>query len=663
MGKITSARAYANNEVAYIAWDIDDKIEDCLGFEVTRVYLDKNDHAARRTDGSDDRVKCAAWVPFKGQRNKYWVPQDTGVWPIQKFSWRDLTLRKKRDGARRRPDEVRVRYEVRPVGDMRPGLEPVPPNGKDYADIIKRDKKGIPIKGGDGECLKIHVKAYEGAPRPLGYLAPATLSNSVHVTTKRGPFCSTFTNGILAAQWLRNVLAEDGVIESDELLKKLEDPKDRHRRYLAGDVVPLIRKLFKREGEFFLALYELEDSELEEILLSKKSSIHVILSNTSAGQDKKWDERNRLARKRLINEGVDIQHRMFNNNIHIGHNKFVVHVPPNGGARSVFTGSTNWTSTGVAGQTNNALLIEQDDVAAAFLAYWHRMQGDALKVPKPFSKKMNDNQQSLEFRKSNEVANEIQLNDKTTIKTWFSPNMPQRKKPTSKVKKPATPPDLADVYKLMRRAEEAILFLAFYPGQKGNDCFIGEAIDIGLNDPTLLVTGAVSSPQAMPNYIAQKKDKNGQVIVEGKSPTTFDSGNVTVVRAARIDDRSLLGDFGAEQLTAHGAIGAIIHDKLVVIDPRSPNCHVILGSHNLGFKASYSNDENLLVVSGHQALAEAYAVHILDVYDHYRFRAIETERKRTGKKGWSGFLETKDSWQEDYVTRRKGQLGRYFARQ
>src|SRR4030095_12193216 len=91
-----------------------------------------------------------------------------------------------------------------------------------------------------------------------------------------------------------------------------------------------------------------------------------------------------------------------------------------------------------------------------------------------------------------------------------------------------------------------------------------------------------------------------------------------------------------------GKIGAIIHDKLVVIDPRSPDCSVIFGSHNLGFKASYSNDENFVIVSGDQDLAAAYAVHILDVYDHYRFRAIETERARKKKKRWSGFLETDD---------------------
>ena len=124
MGKIVSARAYANNEVAYLAWDIDGKIEGCLGFEVVRVYLQADGGIALRDDGEEDRVTCAAWVAFKGQRNPHWLPQTTSVWPVQKLSWRDLTLRKRRNKAALRPSEVFVRYEIRPLGDLQPGMEP-----------------------------------------------------------------------------------------------------------------------------------------------------------------------------------------------------------------------------------------------------------------------------------------------------------------------------------------------------------------------------------------------------------------------------------------------------------------------------------------------------------------------------------------------------------
>ena len=74
-----------------------------------------------------------------------------------------------------------------------------------------------------------------------------------------------------------------------------------------------------------------------------------------------------------------------------------------------------------------------------------------------------------------------------------------------------------------------------------------------------------------------------------------------------------------------------------------------------------------MIVRGHKALAEAYAVHVLDVYDHYRFRAAEAEvsaqKKRPGTAGTSddpkfdGFLQTTDAWQ----ARSSHRLSDYFA--
>jgi hypothetical protein len=40
MPKIISAKAYANNEIALVAWKLDTPIPGCLGFEVTRIYVD-----------------------------------------------------------------------------------------------------------------------------------------------------------------------------------------------------------------------------------------------------------------------------------------------------------------------------------------------------------------------------------------------------------------------------------------------------------------------------------------------------------------------------------------------------------------------------------------------------------------------------------------------
>jgi phosphatidylserine/phosphatidylglycerophosphate/cardiolipin synthase-like enzyme len=170
--------------------------------------------------------------------------------------------------------------------------------------------------------------------------------------------------------------------------------------------------------------------------------------------------------------------------------------------------------------------------------------------------------------------------------------------------------------------------------------------------------GAISDTQAMWGYVAGQKTPSEQKI-PASSPHIFQSGGVSVIRATALTDKEIhreLGDFRIdEKLTAPGG-KAIIHDKILVIDPLDPeNCVVAFGSHNLGYKASYSNDENLVIVGGHQALAEAYAAHVLDVYDHYRFRAVEAElsqKKNTGPSSgtaadprWDGFLDTTDRWQ------------------
>ena len=136
-----------------------------------------------------------------------------------------------------------------------------------------------------------------------------------------------------------------------------------------------------------------------------------------------------------------------------------------------------------------------------------------------------------------------------------------------------------------------------------------------------------------------------------------------MIRAAAISD--LIADFQRELLSAGHAI---IHDKIVVIDPLSKtDCTVITGSHNLGFKASYANDENMLIVRGNQGLALAYAVHVLDVYDHYKFRAALEQQARDAMLAGKprpkppparGSSSRRDKWQDPVLRRPEGARAR-----
>src|SRR5260221_7588706 len=95
MRLVTRAGAWCNGEVAYIAWDIEKKIDGCLGFMITRVH-------ETGADAPQNRI-LPTWVAFSDQNNPNWNEQDTSVWPIQRFDWRDLTLRKSRNTTNVRP--------------------------------------------------------------------------------------------------------------------------------------------------------------------------------------------------------------------------------------------------------------------------------------------------------------------------------------------------------------------------------------------------------------------------------------------------------------------------------------------------------------------------------------------------------------------------------
>ncbi len=65
---------------------------------------------------------------------------------------------------------------------------------------------------------------------------------------------------------------------------------------------------------------------------------------------------------------------------------------------------------------------------------------------------------------------------------------------------------------------------------------------------------------------------------------------------------------------------AMVHSKVIVVDPFGPQPTLITGSHNMGPKASRANDDNLVIIEGHAAAAAAHACVIMTIYDTYHWR-------------------------------------------
>ncbi|WP_413990341.1 phospholipase D-like domain-containing protein [Labrys okinawensis] len=669
MGSIIAAGSWCNGDVAYLAWTIKAPIPDCLGFMITRVHETGQDAGARRV--------LPTWISFNDQSNPRWLEQDSSVWPIQALQWRDLTLRKSRDTTAVRLIDFRVHYEIVPVGLAGEGRTQVP------------DSETAPYLDSDGKSR------YDGTRRPLFILEQPFRTPPIDVTHKYGRDGSaieaTFTNGILSTQNLlqqlrsldsKDKLAKEDLESTKGLLKVLDEhiaiPGDPLRTFLTGDALSFVCRFLKQavggDGEVCLALYELDDPELKALLKQgvEAGKVHLILSTASKTDTKPpgsartpdrpvvWDTENNRIRNELhaLDKGGQVFDRMFNNEQSIGHNKFCVYVR-DGIAEAVMTGSTNWSRTGLCTQSNNAIIITNPKVADAYWSYWKDLRDDRQPLRVPLQVQMgprklvegsaaNQGDPGPELRNSNaKPAGPYQMADGTSIELWRSPNAPSR----ARNEKSPTPADLNDVYWLMAHAKKAIFFLTFMPGESGKQNIIGEAARLSSDRPELAILGAISDPRAMPPSSLHEPAAPAGVKVP--PPAIWwphgDRSQIAMIRAAAV--RIPVGNLHPELLTAGHAI---IHDKIIVIDPLdADNCVLITGSHNLGYKASYANDENLLIIRGNSALATAYAVHVLDIYDHYLFRAKLEERYRSdliagrpsAPNTARGFLGTDASWQ------------------
>jgi len=57
---------------------------------------------------------------------------------------------------------------------------------------------------------------------------------------------------------------------------------------------------------------------------------------------------------------------------------------------------------------------------------------------------------------------------------------------------------------------------------------------------------------------------------------------------------------------------------------------VITGSHNHGTKASFQNDENLLIIENGRELAIQYAVNVVTIFNQYWWRFQRLPHPRSG---------------------------------
>lgn len=563
------ANLLVNCDDALVFWTVAAPIPDCLGFAIDRERKLAN-------GGVEPRV-LENRMGFKADKPKPGEHRPSTQWPFQRLWWADHDANL----------GDTVRYRVCPIVKTGTGLDP----------LTAERSAWTPWQTLDGG-------------RQDGYAA----------FFNRGLVISQFM-----ARYLDKLRADLGLATRKEALKAFKDSLGQHelpiRIFLSGalraEMLALLQDAKRSGKQVYGALYEMADDELIDGLCALGANAHVVLANGSIQQKKgetaadarKRDE-NADARKALHAAGVVVHDRFVSPGA-LGHNKFLVVCNKAGKPEAAWTGSTNWTSTGLCTQTNNGLLVTHRGFAQQYRDQWDRLRDAGSDFPK----KLVD---------GNSAAKPVKTN-KSSADIWFS-------RARGKV-------DLAALDAEINAARDGVLFLMFQPGGSGA---LKTIRDLAKAQPALYVRGVVSTlpGDAADDESAVKVDVQTDAVkrpmsldvVQPRGINAFANWAATVARK--------------EFLTLQGGVVgyAIVHSKVIVIDPFTRPV-VITGSHNFSGNASTANDENFAIVRGNRQLAASYAVHIMGIYDHYRWLALVGERQ-ANKHGrqLSGYLRETDTW-------------------
>ena len=563
------ANLIVNCDDALLFWSVAGPIPGCLGFAI--------DRERKLADGKVRSDVLHNRMGFKADKPKSAEHRPSTQWPFQRLWWTD--------------------HEVNLGDTVRYRVYPIVSDGAKLEALVAERSRWTPWQ---------------------------TLSGG-----KQDGYASFFNRGLVISQFMARYLeklrAAKGLATLKDALKVFKDSLGEHelpiRKFLSGalrtEMLALLEDAKVKGKKVYAALYELADDELVVVLCALGANAHVVLANGSITKKKtettieaRRRDENADARKALNAAGVVVHDRFVAPGA-LGHNKFLVVCNKAGKPEAAWTGSTNWTSTGLCTQTNNGLLVTHQGFAKKYFDQWARLRDAGSAYPQ-------------DLVDGNSSAKPIKTN-KSSADIWFS-------RTKGKV-------DLKALDDEIKAAKDGVLFLMFQPGGSGA---LKTIRDLAEAKPALYVRGVVST---LP---ADAADDESEVKVDLHADTAKKAMTLDVVQprgihafanwAATVARNQFLTKQG-------GVIGfAIVHSKVIVIDPFT-NPVVITGSHNFSGNASTANDENFAIVRGNKELAASYAAHIMGVYDHYRWLALVGQRQdNKNAKQLTGYLAETDAW-------------------
>lgn len=303
--------------------------------------------------------------------------------------------------------------------------------------------------------------------------------------------------------------------------------------------------------------------------------------------------------------------------IAIPHNKFIV-LTKGTKAIAVMTGSTNFSTGGVFGQSNVVHVVEDEKIATSFLDYWNLLAGNPRK-----------SDLAPVLTSAHPLSEGLPPHGTTTI---FSPRSSL---------------DALEYYFHLAGGAQGALFITFPFGM--HDGFkevfrTGQSrLRYALMDK-LLGPGVVR-PKKPTETEAQAKERQererAEALAEMLAIRKMVENRIAVGSRLPLN---LFDQWVREQLTGLNEHVQYIHTKYMLIDPLGNDPIVISGSANFSTASTNKNDENMLVIRGNKRVADIYLGEYMRLWDHYAFREWATAKANDKEDSGTTTPATEERW-------------------
>jgi phosphatidylserine/phosphatidylglycerophosphate/cardiolipin synthase-like enzyme len=301
----------------------------------------------------------------------------------------------------------------------------------------------------------------------------------------------------------------------------------------------------------------------------------------------------------------------------IPHNKFIVRLKGGTDPVEVWTGSTNFTSSGFLGQTNVGHRIADAETAKGYLAFWELVKTDPdVKIARAALATLTPNPAEAIAEKS--LVRLFSPRAKAEMLGWYG--------------------------RRMLDSANSLWFTAAFGVSK-------ELVDPIAKQRDQMRFVLMEKPLPPDQKKAITKDFN-RVILSYGTPLgeLYQLKNGKVTTRKRIQEFALDKWFFKEELFRPKNDGFVffVHTKFLLIDPLSDDPLVCSGSANFSSGSLLQNDENMALIRGSTRVADIYMTEFDRIFRHFYFRDIANELADKGDDAKAIFLDETDAWTDSY---------------